>query len=244
MDTLILPFSDPVPYVKGYFYIEYLNHTFVFEKEEKAQQRFLSVPGQIRRDTPFGDFIYELASSGPKEWIEIGSWNGLGSTLCILDGFSQRLDDKPHLYSFELDPMMCGVAKTNLAEHIAIGCVDFVQDKLNSEREVPFPEVIEQNRHYFLHYEREKALYTEAKGFIPPVKPVVALLDGGEYSGFLDWIHLDKSKLKWLLLDDTNVTKNKNLVSELKANSDWVLRRDETGDRNGWAAFERVTHPN
>ena len=76
------------------------------------------------------------------------------------------------------------------------------------------------------------------------MKPEVALLDGGEYSGSLDWIHLDKSKLKWLLLDDTNVTKNSNLVKELKASSDWVLRREETGDRNGWAAFERVTYPN
>jgi hypothetical protein len=241
MDTIILPFSERVPYVKGYVYVTYTGQ-FVFEREEIARKKYISVPGHIRRGTPFGDFIYDLASKekGPKQWLEIGSWNGLGSTFCILDGFAQRLEESPHLYSLELDPMMCGVAKENVSEHIAAPCVDFIQDKLSSDINTPFPEVVEDNRHFFLHYEREKALYTEAKGFKPPVKPEVALLDGGEYSGALDWIHLDKSNLTWLLLDDTNVTKNINLVKELKAMAEWRLVREETEDRNGWAVFERV----
>lgn len=240
MDTIFLPFSDRVPYVKGYVYADYSGN-FIFEREEIARRKYISIPGQIRRGTPFGDFIYDLASKkDTKEWIEVGSWNGLGSTLCILDGFAQRLEDSPHLYSFELDPMMCGVAKENVSEHTAASCADFIQDKLWSGLDTPFPDVVEDNRHFFLHYERERALYTEAKGFKPPVKPDVALLDGGEYSGALDWIHLDKSNLTWLLLDDTNVTKNSKLVTQLKGSSEWRLVREETEDRNGWAVFERI----
>ena len=238
----MLPLSERVPYVKGYFYTDFVDNQFIFEREEIARKKFLSARGQIRRGTEFGEFIYDLASkeNGTKEWIEIGSWNGLGSTFCILDGFAQRLEENPHLYSFELDPMMCGVAKENIVEHIAFGCVDFIQDKLISDIHIPFPEIVEDSKHFILHYEREKALYNEAKGFKPPVAPEVALLDGGEYSGSLDWLHLDKSNLKWLLLDDTNVTKNISLVKQLKGASDWRLVREEPGDRNGWAAFERV----
>jgi hypothetical protein len=240
---LVLPASDRVPYVKGYFYKDFINNQLIFEKEEIARNKFLSVRGQIQRGTDFGDFIYDLASKekGPTEWLEIGSWNGLGTTSCILDGFAKRLQEKPHLYSFELDPMMCGIAKENLSKHIAFDTVDFIQDKIISDLNIPFPNVVEDNRHFVLHYEREKALYNEAKGFKPPVAPEVALLDGGEYSGYLDWLHLDKSNLQWLLLDDTNVTKNSNLVKELKEQaSGWQLVREELEDRNGWAAFQRI----
>lgn len=247
MDRILVPFSDKIPFVDGYSYIGAEDESYIFITEAAARIRskdFYNRPGQITRGSGLGDFLYTLASEtgGPREWLEIGSWNGLGSTLCILDGFAQRLDEKPHLYSFELDPLMYNIARDNLSEHPAIECVEFIPNKLSSDISLPFPlvkESEEYSEHYYLHFEREKGLYEKASGFKPPISPEVAMLDGGEYSGILDWKHLDKSQLKWLVLDDVNSTKNKSVLDELSADRSWTLveKRDE---RNGWAAFKRL----
>ena len=47
MDTLILPASERVPYVKGYFYTNFVDNQFIFEREEIAREKFLSARGQM-----------------------------------------------------------------------------------------------------------------------------------------------------------------------------------------------------
>ena len=68
--------------------------------------------------------------------------------------------------------------------------------------------------------------------------PEVVVLDGGEYSGYLDWLHLPKSDIRYLCLDDTNATKNKKVISELMGGSEWNCI-SQGSDRNGWAIFKR-----
>ena len=90
--------------------------------------------------------------------------------------------------------------------------------------------------HFFIHYEREKALYSMAAPVYPDFAPEVAVLDGGEYSGGLDWLHLDKTNLKYLCLDDTNTHKNREVIRAL--DSQWrLLSKGE--DRNGWAIYSK-----
>jgi hypothetical protein len=190
-----------------------------------------------------GRLLYELASSGPKDWLEIGSWNGLGSTQCILDGFKNRTDD-PHLDSFELDPVMFQIAEENLKDHPCIKNVTFHCNALGHAHRQPFPSeesLSKEERecpHFRIHYEREWALYEQATGVIPAVAPEVAVLDGGEYSGYLDWVHLDKTRLHYLILDDTNALKNQRVMAELDP-TEWKCLAKEN-ERNGWAAFQRI----
>jgi hypothetical protein len=243
MDPLRIPVTERIPFVQGYVYTAADVDSFFFITEAEARIRskaFYGRPGQITRNSSLGDFLYKLASAGCREWLEIGSWNGLGSTLCILDGFAQRLEETPHLYSFELDPLMYNVARENLQDHPAFSCVEFIHNKLISDIDLAFPDINTSDQfseHFYLHYEREKGLYTLAEGFKPPRSPQVAMLDGGEYSGILDWKHLDKSQLQWLILDDVDTVKNKTVVEELMKDTRWILV-EKSSERNGWAAFK------
>lgn len=238
--------SGSAPYVKGYCFHSFSDdqRELIYAPEHLVKEHYTKIPGQITRDSPFGSQLYTLAKNGPCMWLEIGTWNGLGSTKCILDGFADRNDD-PKLASVEIDPVLFNAAAENLASHPARACVEFYQGKLMPYSMTPaaaFPTPTElgaaeqQSPHFFLHYERERALYESAEPFLPPFFPQVAVLDGGEYSGYLDWLHLQKTDLQYLCLDDTHVTKNKKVISELGSEWKCIASGD---DRNGWAIYKR-----
>ena len=246
-----IPFNPSVnhaPYVKGHCFHSISNDgsSLIYEPDDIVSQRFTKMPGQITRDSPFGQQLYILAKNGPRMWIEIGTWNGLGSTQCILDGFAERLHPPPpKLASVEIDPVLLNAAAMNLKAHAARSCVEFYDGKLMPYSGIPaatFPtpdelgEKEQRSPHFFIHYDRERNLYGTAEPFLPPFFPEVAVLDGGEYSGYLDWLHLQKSDLQYLCLDDTHVTKNKRVISELGPEWTCMVRGD---DRNGWAIFKR-----
>ncbi len=245
-----IPFQEQVntfaPYVKGYCFhnISEDRKSLQFFPEKVFTEHFTKVPGQITRETPFGKELFALAKTGPSLWLEIGTWNGLGTTKCILDGFAERKDinQKPQLASIEIDPILFQAAAQNLQHHPVISCVKFFEGKLFSSKKTTFPtpeQLGEQEQttpHFFIHYDRERNLYAEATPVVPPFAPQVAVLDGGEYSGYLDWIHLDKSELQILCLDDTNTTKNKKVIQELGEEWTCCVKGD---DRNGWAIYKR-----
>lgn len=238
------------PYVKGFCFYTLYGNELVYLPESEMAKHFTKIPGQITRGSPFGEALYSLAATGPTKWIEIGTWNGLGSTQCILDGFAARSKHgaapAPQLLSLETDPCLYNAAETNLASHPARDTVDFRQGKLMPYSLVaaagfPTPEYLgkeeQASPHYFMHYEREKALYESTSPVLPPFLPEVAVLDGGEYSGYLDWLHLEKSELQYLCLDDINATKNRRVVSEL--GPEWT-RVSSGNDRMGWAMYKRA----
>lgn len=240
--------SLEAPYIANHLVVSATKDEFTFEPEETARARFLAMPGQIQRSCALGQALYRLARTkgSPRLWLEVGTWNGLGSTACILDGFAERLSEDPRLLSYEIDPVMVGAAQQNLATHSAIRNVDFIQNKLVSGLPVHFPEPEELPNdevtcaHFLLHYRRERALYEAACGYLPVFSPQVALLDGGEYSGRFDWLHLDKTDLEWVFLDDTHTLKHSRICKELNADPSWTLV--ESGkDRNGWAVFQKRT---
>jgi hypothetical protein len=221
-----------------------------YADEASYRERYRNEPGQINPSTHMGGFLANLAENGPANWLEIGTWNGLGSTLCILDGFLKRPSHLPpgRLITYEVDPMMAGIAKENLSFHPMLEAVEFVEGRLGVSEHPPlqpptFEELAEadqQTIHCFMHFDREVSLYRTSAVVTPPFQPEVVLLDGGEYTGHLDWFALDKTRLQVLILDDINSTKNHQLHVELQADSEhWVEVQYFPYDRNGWAAFAR-----
>lgn len=195
-------------------------------------------PGQITKESGMGSILYDLASAkeGPKVWFEIGAWNGLGTTVCILDGFLQREDDI-HLYSLEADPVFFEIAQENLKHHPMLSTLSLHYAKSG---EGEFPLVEAKDDHYYMFYAYERHFWEIAPPFSFPVPPEVAVLDGGEYTGELDWAHLPKDNLKWVFLDDICCMKNKKVYEGLLADLSWSLIKVDMSDRNGYAVFKRA----
>lgn len=231
---------DRAPYIPNHVFHSQDNGDLVFAPDSMFVDFYKQQQGQICRGSPFGEEIYKLSASGPRLWLEIGTWNGLGTTKCILDGFRDRNDD-PRLISIELDHVLFNAAEQNLHAHPVRRYVDFRQGCLKSRDTIPFPDestLSSDDRncpHFFIHYEREKALYESASSVCPDFAPEVAVLDGGEYSGILDWFYLDKSNLQYLCLDDTHTFKNREVIKKLDPK--WRLLTSGN-DRNGWAIYK------
>jgi hypothetical protein len=59
------------------------------------------MPGQINRGSFLGEWVYKLSiNKNFKNYVEVGTWNGQGSTKCFVDGLTTRLDESA-LYSLE-----------------------------------------------------------------------------------------------------------------------------------------------
>ena len=62
--------------------------------------------GQINRETSMGNLLHQLAVRPEfRTFVEIGTWNGEGSTACFMEGLLTR-NDGSLLYSLEADEKM------------------------------------------------------------------------------------------------------------------------------------------
>jgi hypothetical protein len=244
-----------VPYVEGYLpsQVKQPDHeigTWELIQEEPYIDYFCNVPGQ-HEFSEFGKHICSLLkeNDGPKTWVEIGTWNGRGTTQCLLRGLTQReIKDGVQIVSYEADPFFYKTAKKNLENNQFFDSFFFLyHGRLPCE--LPFineKEILETDKdessHYHLYFEREKQIYGSAKQIQPPFSPEAVILDGGEYAGYFDWISIDKSNLQYVFLDDINVFKNSTVNKELEDSPDWTLFAENKQDRNGWAIFKRIPY--
>ncbi len=200
--------------------------------------------GQITLQTQFGQTLYQLMSEevGPKKWLEVGTWNGNGSTKCLLEGLSHRLNrEGVHILSYEASPFYAKIAQENLSRYVDLSSQFLVlHAKLPST--LPFPKgefIKEKLEHFMIHYEEEKYLYETAPSISCFFEPEVAILDGGEYVGYHDWESIPKTNLRHIFLDDINIEKNKCVHELLKHFTDWKCMVERKDERNGWAYWKR-----
>jgi hypothetical protein len=230
-------------FIPGYMPHEIHDGVGLYIDEENFKILYGSMEGQITRKGKFGKLIYTIASDpdGPKLWLDVGTWNGRGTTTCILDGFHES-GVKKELTSVELHPFMWNVAKENLKDHPVISMATFARAKISGpsgEDYILHPPKGETCRHYRLHYETDMALWSTAETLVFNKEPEAVILDGGEYTGYVDWVFVPKGSLKYVFLDDSAILKNQKVRAELLASSEWTLLDEDLTDRNGWSAFIR-----
>ena len=191
--------------------------------------------GQINLDCLFGKWLKKLASTdGINTICEVGSWNGQGSTRCIVEGMKQNSE----LYSIEANKEFHNKARSYWADKPHHGVLNLIHGSLH--RKIMSREEICSHRyypkvatHYKMYYDSDlKDLDACIVASVPTSLDTI-VLDGGEFSSYEDWKILQKTNPKIVCLDDTLVIKNDRLLSELKQ-LNWITVA-EGSDRHGWA---------
>ena len=196
--------------------------------------------GQINRHTTLGESIFNLTKRRDiKNIVEVGTWNGMGSTKCILDGMT----NEKYLWSIELYPEMFEIAQKKLKK-FTIPNVTLLNGSIIEYDEVFWFDHSEidltGDQHAKLWYEKDLRLLKKSINVLDklPTKIDLLILDGGEYTTYPEFIKL-KDRTKVIVIDDTNILKSKRIRLELIDNSDFVMIADDQNDRNGYSIFER-----
>ena len=168
----------------------------------------------------------------PKTIVEIGTWKGLGSTLCILESMEQDSD----FTTLESNKTFYDIAVSNLKTHEG-------KLKMIYGSSVSYDEVNTFASNYTLENFKKEWLKDDLNNInlCPdvineiPNKIDFLLLDGGEFSTYSEWQIL-KSRTKIVALDDIRELKTKQIYEELINDDNYELVI-ETPDGNGFCVF-------
>ena len=211
----------------------------------KAVMRVLSggKGGQLNRDTFLGKKIYQL--SGIKEFrnfVEIGTWNGQGSTKCFMDAILFR-NDNSCLYSIESNKTFHKMAKKYWRPVLSVpkgkSKIRLIYGRIIEMAELftceQIPEEISADLvNYRRWREEDLSNYAQSPNVIDrlPEGIDVLLLDGGEFSTYAEFQKL-KERTGVVLLDDTKSMKCKDIRKELLQDKMWRVVYDLPEEKNG-----------
>jgi hypothetical protein len=197
--------------------------------------------GQICNDS-FSKEIEKYASDDKnKTFLEIGTWNGLGSTKAFSNGFKSRNDDYI-FYSLECNKDKCMDASKLYSDNSKIHILNEV---IWNEEPSDFYEIFPQclTNETYKHWNEVDIINMKKCNLfldrpnLPDIFDVI-LLDGGEFTTYHEF-QLLKNKCKILMLDDINVDKCKLIVLELENDPSWkIIKKDNT--RNGYLIAEKL----
>lgn len=202
--------------------------------------------GQINIDSAFGKLLYELGTCNEyKTYVEVGTWNGQGSTKCLLSGIVEKNKDAK-LYSLEANANMYAMAKLYWMNspsqlHLLYGVLHKNQMSLEQIEKHPMYEKLLFNGDKYKTWLVNDINDMEQTNIvtIPEESIDVIVLDGGEFSTVYDWSVLKKKNPKVVCLDDSNVLKTYDIRKELQESEEWITVEDQPMDRNGWCIFKR-----
>jgi hypothetical protein len=164
--------------------------------------------------------------------VEIGTWKGMGSTFCILNSMTPSSE----FITLESNKIFHDIAKSNLVSY---------QDKLKMiyGTIVSIDEISSFTLNLNLDNERENWLKEDLINLelCPNVLNEIfmeidfLLLDGGEFSTYIEWKKL-KNRTKIVALDDIRETKTKQIHQELSEDINYELI-GSTQEGNGFCIF-------
>lgn len=196
--------------------------------------------GQINKGTHFGDEIYNTCTlDDVNVCVDIGAWNGLGSTKCIVQALRDK--KKGHVFSFEIDDAMYTAASQIWSENpyitlsksrlaTSMMTIDEVKNHPN------YSNISSQN--WMDWYAGELANFDNSDvGELPDAVDFV-IIDGGEFSGSGDWNAVKDKNPKYVALDDIFTVKTSHIRDELLSSGLWDIK-SQGNDRNGWVVLQR-----
>jgi len=196
--------------------------------------------GQINRGSLLGEHIFNLAKNPEiKSIVEIGTWNGLGTTKCIYDGIIQGNKRDYNVWSLEINLMRHKEAKTNL---LPLNNFNIIHGTIVSEEEhLKLKEKF--GNHPWLVEDIQHVKTSEYVFDKLPKNIDLLILDGGEFTSYIEFEKLWK-RSHFIVLDDTNKDLSyKNWeVREfiLSSPHDFKIIEDNLKDRNGFLVCEKI----
>ena len=198
--------------------------------------------GQINLGTTSGDIIFDITKrEDVKSIVEIGTWNGMGSTLCVIKGIKESGISKSFT-SIELYPDMFNIANSNLKEDISY--VKLLNGRIIEHNDIYWFDhsTIDFNTddHARLWYQKDISLLTDSKNVLDQLPEEIdfLILDGGEYTTYPEWLLL-KSRTKIVALDDSNILKTSRIRKEILESGEYITMYDNLLYRNGFSVFEK-----
>lgn len=197
------------------------------------------IQGQILPESLFGKWIKKIITEEkPKTILEIGTWKGLGSTKVIIDSIIST-DSEIKFISLESNKKFFDIAKTNLKSFLDY--VDLIYgrvvEKNDVERFVSDNVLTEEMKVWLKNDLNDYSLSENVLNRIPDNIDFL-LLDGGEFSTYIEW-NILKNRSKIVLLDDTLVLKCKKIREELLNDDNYEVIVDCLTDRHGFSIFRK-----
>ena len=192
-----------------------------FSSIEKSKQSV----GQINRDTKEGQMLERLIKQNKiAKVLEIGTWNGLGSTKTILEVLEENIEEY-YFTSIESDKIFYNRAKKNLKDKLNKN-VQILLGRIIEVEELPDIEDIDFEQFGFdpknvEWYIQDLRRYKKIKNIyhLLPKEFDLIFLDGGEFSTYPEFLKLYK-KTKFLCLDDTDKYKQFDVIKYINENQD------------------------
>jgi hypothetical protein len=204
--------------------------------------------GQINRDSFLGRFIYDYVSESNDGIciIDIGTWNGLGTTKCIIDAIIDSKKEKINFLSIEANHQQFLIAQKNLANYVSY--VNLIYGRLTELSDIV--SLNDYDDKFFKIYSKElqsewmKTTIVEHEtapniSTLIPSHIDILVLDGGEYSTHGEFIKLvDRTEL--IILDDITTIKNFKSAEHLRASDKHKIIFDVPDDRYGFLVAKKI----
>lgn len=208
----------------------------------------IGTPGQINRGSSLGEIIYNLCLQNDiKTIVEIGTWNGMGSTKCIYDAILDKKEEYL-VYTLECNEDFYKKCLENYKKLPKLENFNFILGTIVDPEENIDP-ISNFDDKFFQQYSRETQSVWRNEDVenckksknvldIIPEKIDLLILDGGEFSGLSEYEKL-KDRSVYFILDDTNVIKNYEVANLIRNSSEFHVLHD-SDERNGYLVAKKV----
>jgi hypothetical protein len=214
---------------------------FFIELRRRFLKRVLSpyynhVHGQISSRSEIGRWISLLSSLDQNRVIlEIGAWNGRGSSKLILEGLKSKPQGPVSVIGLESNLLMFKRAEKYLKRFpdysLLWGSIvkpsELDSSELNVEEQIWFQQDVN-------HLDTAPNVIDKLPNSID-----LLILDGGEFSTYSEFHKLESRVKNWIILDDVFTRKCRRIMIELESSTEWILVF-KSQERNGTAVLKRV----
>jgi hypothetical protein len=208
----------------------------------------IGTPGQINRGSSLGEIIYNICLQvDVKTIVEIGTWNGMGSTKCIYDAISIKSGDYL-VYTLECNERFYNTCMENYRALPKLKNFNFILGTIIEPEENINP-ISNFDDRFFNQYSRltqsewrnedvENCKNAKNVFAILPKKIDLLILDGGEFSGLSEFNKL-KDRSLYFVLDDTNTIKNHEVARFIRISGEFKVLHD-SNERNGFLVAKKL----